>query len=115
VSRNTWFIAIAVLLFGCGPVPEIQERYDYWTHETSLYIRGEVTLNDLHSWLRGKEVYYTFDPSEIVEGNYTRILETIHPETFRCGDSIHIVLHVTLNNSQVIESFFVDLDGVCLW
>ena len=113
--RNFWIVVLSVVFFGCGPVPKIQERYDYWAHETSSFIQGRVTLNELHNWLRSKGVIYTFDPSEVVEGGYSRRLETIHPETFRCGDSIHVVLHVTLDDSHIIQSFFVDLEGKCLW
>ncbi len=115
MGSRIWVAAFAVVLFGCGPVPKVQERYDYWVHETSGFIRGRVTLDDLHGWLRSKELYYTFDPSEVIDGNYSRILETVHPETFRCGDNVHVVLHVTLDDSEVIQSFFVDLDGACLW
>ena len=93
---------------------EFEERSDYWQIETSLFVRGRVTLDDLRSWLREHGVIYTFDDGDIVDGSWRVIVETVRPESFRC-EFVHIVLNVQLDSTDVVQSFYYDFDGRCLW
>ncbi len=103
-----------LMLYGCGDMKEVEQRSDYWQIETSLFIRGHVTLDELHTWLREHEVVYTFDDSDIVDGNWRIIVETVRPKSFRC-EFVHIILNVQLDPTNVIQSFYFDFDGGCLW
>ena len=82
--------------------------------ETSLFIRGRVTLDDLHTWLREHQVFYTFEDSDIADGNWRMTVETVYPEGLRC-EFVNIVLHVQLDESQVIQSFYYDFEDACWW
>ncbi len=92
----------------------VEERSDYWQTQTSQFIRGRVTLDDLHAWLRERDVSYTFEDSDVVDGNLPIVVETVRPSSLRC-ESVQIILNVQLDSSEVVQSLFYDFDGRCFW
>lgn len=82
--------------------------------ETSGFLRGVVTLDDIHPWLRERGVFYTFDEDHIIDGAWTVTLEKLYPNTFRC-EWVGIVLVIEFDDARRVRSSFVDLKHACLW
>lgn len=112
--RTVAVVLVLMALSGCGNRSDFEERVDYWQSETAYFIRGRVTLDELHRWLRERGVFYTFEDSDIVDGNWRMTVETVYPKGIRCQFA-NIVLHVQLDESQVIQSFYYDFEGACWW
>jgi len=114
VQRTVLVLVIAISLVGCGPIPEVEERLEYWTLEKSEFLRGTITIDDIHPWLRERSVIYTFSDDDIVDGKWTVALEKLHPNTFRCK-WVDIILVVEFDDLGRVRSSFVDLNHKCLW
>ena len=114
VQRTVSLLIIAILLVGCGPIPELEERVEYWTLETTDFLRGTVTIDDIHPWLRERGVIYTFDDDDIVDGSWKVALEKLYPNTFRC-EWVDIVLVVGFDDIGRVQSSYIDLNQACLW
>ena len=112
--RRGAIVIVLTALSGCGDLSDFEERADYWQIETAYFIRGRVTLDELHGWLRERGVVYTFEESDIVDGNWQVLVETVYPDGLRC-EFANIVLNVQLDESKVIQSFYYDFDGACWW
>jgi hypothetical protein len=77
VQRTVSILIIAAFLVGCGPIPELEERVEYWSLETATFLRGTVTIDDIHPWLRERGVIYTFDVGRhLVAADHYRNLRT---------------------------------------
>ena len=112
--RRAGLIVVLAALSGCGDMSEFGERAEYWQLETAHFIRGRVTLDELHTWLRERNVVYTFEDSDIVDGNWRMTVETVYPGGLRC-EFVNIVLHVQVDDSQVIQSHYYDFEDACWW
>ena len=69
-------------------------------------------MDELHSWLRSHDIYYTFENSELLDGRWTIGLETIHTDSFVC-DPWKILLTVQVNNTDEIVDHNVHRLGMC--
>ena len=114
MQRTVSLFIIAIFLAGCGPIPEVEERVEYWTLESSEFLRGVVTIDDIHPWLRERGIIYIFDDDHIVNGSWTVTLEKLYPNTFRC-EWVDIVLMIDFDDENRVRSSFVDLSHACLW
>lgn len=70
-------------------------------------------MADLHSWLREKQVYYTFEDSETEDGQWVKGVEKIYVDGLAC-ESWTIQLTVTVNDEDKILAHKVDKAGTCL-
>ncbi len=107
-------IFVLAALSGCSDFSDFEERALYWHSETATFIRGRVTLDELDKWLRARNVTDTFEESGRVDGNLRITVEKVYPEALRC-EFIDIVLHVQVDESQVIRSFYYDFEDDCYW
>ena len=107
-------LAIALVLSGCGPLPEVETRFAYWSRETDLLFDEARTLDDLHGWLRAHNILYTFEDTDVVDGEWAMTLEKIYPDTARC-DWVDIQLSVTVDNSQQVQSHTLSQKRACWW
>ena len=82
--------------------------------ESSEFLRGLVTLYDIHPWLRERGVFYTFDDDDIVDGTWNVTLEKLYPDTMRC-EWVDIILVIDFDEAGRVRSSFVDLKHACLW
>ena len=82
--------------------------------ESSEFLRGLVTLDDIHPWLRERGVFYTFDDDDIVDGTWNVTLEKLYPDTMRCV-WVDIILVIDFDEAGRVRSSFVDLKHACLW
>ncbi len=117
ISRTVRRLAILILMLtvaGCGRMSDVEARADYWQLETADFIRGRVTLDELHTWLRERGAVYAFSDSDVVNGVWVITVERVYPESLRCK-FIDIVLSVQLDESQVIQHFYYNFDGACWW
>lgn len=114
MQRTISLLIIAVFLVGCGPIPELEERVEYWSLETSELLRGTVTIDDIHPWLRERGVIYTFGSDDVVDRTWTVALEKLYPNTFRC-EWVDIVLVVESDDLDRVRSSYIDLNHACLW
>ena len=114
LSLGVLLFCTATLLASCGPMPELEERMDYWTMESSMFLRGLVTLEDIHPWLRERGVVYTFEDDDIVDGTWAITLEKVYPSTIRCK-WVDIKLVINFDDARRVQSSYVDLDGACWW
>lgn len=78
-----------------------------------MFFQAPRSMDDLHSWLLEKQVYYTFDEDEILNGHWSKGLETIYANGIVC-ESWTIRLNVTVNDKSEILTHTVDKTGVCL-
>ena len=101
-------------LLGCGPIPEVVERQQYWLGETDTFFQQSRNLADVHSWLRQRVIVYSFGESDVVDGNWNVTLERIYVHRFRC-EWMDIRLYVTVDDSHHIRAHSVSSDGPCLW
>ena len=112
VRRKILLPFLLLLLAGCGPNTEVAEREEYWKAEAASFFEVERELSELHSWLREHEVYYTFEESEIIDGNWTKGLEKIYDDSSIC-DPWTILLTVSLVDSGEILEYSISRLGTC--
>ena len=109
-------IAIALLLIAvvaCDSAPQdVATRSSYWSRELRDFLASPRTLDDLHSWLRARNVFYTFDPSDVVNGHWVVGLETLPVDTLSC-EFWRITLDVTVTDAQDIEGYSLKRVGTC--
>ena len=108
-----------VLLFlligiaGCGKNQDVGEREAYWTAEAEQFFQTPRDMADLHSWLREKRVFYTFEDKEIIDGQWVKGVEKIYVDGFVC-ESWTILLTITVNDEDEILTHDVGKLGTCL-
>jgi hypothetical protein len=90
----------------------VGEREQYWKREAAAFFEVDKDMGELHSWLRSHDIYYTFEDSEIFNGQWTKGLETIHTDSFVC-DPWEILLAVEVNESKEIVEYRVSRLGTC--
>ena len=105
-------IVIVLILSGCGHPDVVAEREKFWQQEAATFFTENRDLGDLHSWLRSHNIYYTFERTEILNGRWTKGLETIYTDSFTC-DPWKILLTVTVNDSDEIVEHSVSRLGTC--
>ena len=101
-----------LILASCGHPDVVGEREKVWKEEAARFFAEDRDLGDLHSWLRSHNIYYTFERAEILNGQWTKGLETIHTDSFIC-DPWKIMLTVTVNDSDEIVEYGVSRLGTC--
>ena len=109
-------LAIAILLFSlssCGGEAEVSEREEYWSKSVASFFGSKRTLDELHGWLRENGRYYTFDESEVTDGHWTIVLETIYVDTFFC-EAWMISLDTSIDQTGVIRDYAISKHGRCL-
>ena len=104
---------VLIAIAGCSKNQEVEEREAYWTAEAEQFFQSPRDMADLHSWLREKQVYYTFDHNEIADGQWVKSVETIYVDSIVC-ESWSIRLAVTVNDDGNILAHNVDKAGRCL-
>lgn len=97
----------------CGKNQDVEEREAYWTAEAEQYFQTPRDMEDLHSWLRKKQVFYTFEEKEIVDGQWVKVVEKIYVDGFVC-ESWSILLTITVNDENEILTHDVSAAGTCL-
>ncbi len=107
-------IILLVALSGCSDFSDFEDRALYWHSETAMFIRGRVTLDELDAWLRTQKVANRFKESDVDPGNLRITVERVHPKALRC-EFIDIVLHVEVDESEVIRSHYFDFEDDCYW
>ncbi len=112
---RTKFVLFLVLVTvaGCSKNQDLEERESYWTAEADQFFQSPRNMGELHSWLREKQVYYTFDDDEIADGQWVKWLETIYVDGFVC-ETWSIRLTVSVSDDGVILAHKVDKAGRCL-
>jgi hypothetical protein len=106
-------ILVLIAIVGCSKNQEVEEREAYWKAEAEQFFQSPRDMVDLHSWLREKQVYYTFDHNEIADGQWVKWVETIYVDGIVC-ESWSIRLSVTVNDNGNILAHKVDKAGRCL-
>ncbi len=112
--RPVALLIVLAALSGCSDFSDFEERAIDWHHETAMFIRGRVTFDELQTWLREQKVSDSFKESGRVDGNWRITVERVYPKALRC-EFIDIVLHVQVDESQVIQSFYYDFEDDCYW
>ncbi len=107
-------LIVLAAMFGCSDFSDFEERALDWHIETAMFVRGRVTQDELEAWLRERKVRDAFRQSGRVDGNLRITVERVYPEALRC-EFIDIVLHVQVDESQVIQSFYYDFEDDCWW
>ena len=102
-----------VAITGCNKNHEVEEREVYWKAEAEQFFQSPRDMADLHSWLREKQVFYTFEDSDIAGGQWVKGVEKIYVDGFVC-ESWTILLTVTVNNDSEILAHKIDKAGPCL-
>ena len=110
-------LAVALFLIvlgeGCAREPEqLTARDRYWSREVREFLSSPRSLDDLHSWLREHQVYYTFDDSNVVNGHWVAGLETIYPDTLFC-EFWRFTLDVTVDEAREIAGYSLARVGAC--
>jgi hypothetical protein len=107
-------LAVVLALSGCGPVPEVETRLGHWRREVDLFFAQARTMDDLHRWLRARDVIYTFEDRDIVDGHWAMTLEKIYPDTIRC-DWVDIKMSVSVDDLRRIQGHSLEKYGACWW
>jgi hypothetical protein len=107
-------LIVVSLLAGCTGEAQVAERESYWSKKAGVFFDTEPSLEDLHHWLRDNDRYYTFDESEIVDGEWNVALETVRVETIVC-ESWTIFLEVTIDKDRNISDYKITKQGACLY
>ena len=105
-------VALFVLPSACGSPDIVGEREQFWQQEAAAYFETGRDLADLHSWLRSYDIYYTFEESELLNGQWTKGLETIYVDSFIC-DPWKILLTVKVDDSEKIVEYEISRLGMC--
>lgn len=106
-------LCVIVLGEGCAREPEqLTARDRYWSREVREFLSSPRSLDDLHSWLREHQVYYTFDDTDVVNGHWVAGLETIYPDTLLC-EFWRFTLDVTVDEARKIAAYSLARIGAC--
>ena len=106
---------LAVILASCRGDARVDDRRGYWESEVKLFFSDDRSLDELHSWLREREIYYTFDSEDILDDVWTVTLEKVYVDTFRC-EWINIDLRVNIASQVYLGRWYeVAVSGNCLW
>ena len=84
-----------------------------WNEEAEEFFQTKKNMNELHEWLRNKNVFYTFEKNGIIDNNWSVILDSVRVNSIAC-ESWLIMLSITLNNKREIETHNVEKHGNCL-
>jgi hypothetical protein len=109
-------IIVALLLVAvssCTGKDQAAEREAYWSAATGKFFAQPRQLGELHAWLREKNVYYTFNDSDIVNGAWNVGLETVLVETLVC-EAWNVRLSVHVTSSGQITDHKITKQGRCL-
>ena len=106
-------LAVVLVLSGCGPLPEVDTRFAYWSRETDLFFEEPRTIDDVHGWLRVRNIVYTFEDTDIVNGEWAMTLEKIYPETIR--ESVDIRLSVAVDDLHKVQRHSLGQNRACWW
>ncbi len=107
-------VSILLLLAACGPIPQVDERMKYWTGEAESFFDDRRTMQEVHSWLRSNSIIYTFNDSDIVDGNWTMTLEKIYIEDWRC-DWVDIRIEISVDDMLTVQGHKLSQKRACLW
>jgi len=113
-GRTVGVLVVVLVLSGCGPIPEVETRFAYWSGETDLFFEKARTLDDLHGWLRAHGIFYTFEDSDVIDGKWAMTLETVYPDTVRC-EFVNIQVSVTVDDLQRVRTHSLSQDRACWW
>ena len=91
----------------------VEERNEYWSSEIDFFFAHDRSLDELHSWLRNHNVYYTFEDSDIVDGKWRVGLEQIQLDGIVC-EKWAFYLEVAVDDSREVQSHLLEQMGVCL-
>ena len=86
----------------------------YWSGEADSFFDDQQTMQDVHSWLRSNNVIYTFDDSDIVNGNWSMTLEKIYLDGWRC-DWVDIQIEISVDDSLQVQSHGLHKKRACWW
>ena len=101
-------------MVACGPIQQVEDRTQYWSDEANLYFTEPRTMQDVHSWLRSREIIYTFDDTDIIDGNWSMTLEKIYLDGWRC-DWVDIKVEITINESRQVQGHRMSTKRACWW
>ncbi len=107
-------VSVLLLLVSCGPIPQVDERKQYWSGEVESFFATERTMQDVHSWLRSHSVIYTFDESDIIDGNWTMTLEKVYVENWRC-EWVDIQIVVSVDDALSVEGHEITEHRICMF
>ena len=113
LRRKFVLLFVLVAIAGCSKNQEVEEREVYWKEEADRFFQSPRDMADLHSWLREKQVYYTFEDSEIADGQWAKGVEEIYVDGIVC-ESWTILLTVTVGDGGEILAHKVHKAGTCL-
>ena len=113
-DKKTMTAAAALLILsGCIYGDRVGPREQYWTTELGLFLQEDRSLRDLHSWLRDRDVRYTFEDGDVVDGYWRVPLERIAADGLVC-ESWQLYLDVAVDPSGDVRSHSLEKAGVCL-
>jgi hypothetical protein len=98
---------------GCGGNGEVERREEHWKTEADSFFRSPRNMGDLHSWLRERQVFYTFEKEEVVDGVWAKVLERIYVDGFVCESQV-VLLTVTVSDAGEILTYSVSKGGTCV-
>ena len=111
-ASKYWFVPFLFLIVACDPIPQVENRMQYWSDETNQFFGDPRTMQDVHMWLRSHNIIYTFDDSDIINGNWTMTLEKIYPDSWRC-EWIDININITVNDSREVQDHKLNESRSC--
>ena len=79
-----------------------------------MFFSEARTLQDVHSWLRSHNVIYTFEDSDITNGEWSMTLEKVYFDGWWC-DWVDIKVDVTLDDVQQVQDHGLSLKRACWW
>lgn len=106
-------LLVLLAISGCARYGEVSEREEYWKAEAESFFQSPRNMNDLHSWLRERQVFYTYEDHEIVDGEWAQVLEKIYVDGIVC-ESWAILLRVTVGGEGEVLTHSVRSSGTCL-
>ena len=71
-------------------------------------------MKEAHAWLRARNVYYTFDESDIIDGVWKVAVDQIYLKSFRCEWS-RVWLHIYVDASRNTNAWYLSFEDNCLW
>ena len=107
-------VALVLLtLTACSGEDKAAEKERAWVEATRTFFSQPRTLDDLHGWLRSKNVYYTFDATDVKNGMWKVGVEQVYVDTLFC-EAWNIYLTVQVAPSGAIKDHAVTKAGRCL-
>ncbi|NNE33605.1 MAG: hypothetical protein HKN13_00100 [Rhodothermales bacterium] len=113
VNRFAVIVVLALLVTGCKSEDILAEREAYWTGELAVFFSESRTLAELRSWLREHEVIYTFDEQEVVDGEWSVVLEQVDGDGLVCAFWL-ARLEVKIQSGGMISDHAFSKEGMCL-